>query len=120
MRELVVQNPRIAQTEIARRFGVSPKTVAAYLGRSGYSNWSVDAERRAMQMIEDEVPYGEIARTLGVRHETIRRKFGPSPHPVGRTPEDNRMRDLEIELGIREHEMKFGDMVRLAHGKGKR
>lgn len=113
MRNFASENPNVPQTEIARRFGVSPTTVRLYLGPSGYSTaWSPEKERRAEEMIRDQVPYGEIVRTLRVTHPTLRKKFGPSPHPRGTTAEGNRIRDMEIDLGIRKHQIKFGWMGR--------
>ena len=118
IREFAATPPEIPQTEAARHFGISPETVRKYVGPSGYStSWDTETEIRAKAMIEDRVPYGEIVRTLRVTYPTLRKKFGPSPHPRGTTAEGNRIRDMEIDLGIRKHQIKFGRMERSQYGK---
>jgi len=66
--------------EIAAALGITERSVHRYLEKLGMTQpqvypWSEEELRLARSLLEDECPYAEVARTLGVNVGIVQNRF---------------------------------------------
>lgn len=91
--------------EISAKLGVTPRTVQrdrAALGLIEYEpwdGWNEQTETLALNLLTDECPYTEVARTLGCTKWAVMNKF-PGYGRIGNPLGNGHYMRLAIELGL--------------------
>lgn len=103
-----------SQRSVALELGYSKHTVRKYSTPNAQTHfvneWSPERTARAKAMIDDGVPYAEIARTMGASVKTLEKKFGPSPYRRGELTKF--YNDVRLLEGRGSFNPKFGEFRR--------